>query len=553
MKKIAFLSLSLLLAVSLLGGCGTVPPHDTAAIPPVSAEPQPESAAEAPAEYAPDDPSLLTGFVCEDNARVFYEIFVGSFSDSDGDGIGDLRGIRNRLDYLNDGDPGSGYSLGIEVIWLTPVFPSPSYHKYDVADYYGIDPKFGTTADFQELCQECHARNVKLILDLPINHTSTRNEWFQQFIVAHRSGDTSSPYYDFYSWCSADSPVPGSTFRPIPDTDHLYECNFSDDMPELNFDNEAVRQELVKVARYWIDLGADGFRFDAAKYIYFNDNSRSSGFWLWDLDELRSYRPDLYTVAEVWDADSVTDLYYSSTNCFDFSLSQAEGLYAATAKGGDPDKLAAYTEDYLDRVHGIEPSAMLVPFLTNHDQDRAAGFLSVSEGKMQMAANLYLLGPGSPFIYYGEELGMKGSRGAANTDANRRLAMVWGDGDTVKDPEGSTYKKQIENGAAAQLPDKGSLYNHYKLLLMIRHANPEIARGVYQALDIPGGSLGGFTALWRGSTVCVLHNTSPDTVTVDLATLGLPFSELRAAAGQGEAFLDGSILSIGPLTSAVLK
>ena len=504
-------------------------------------------------EYVPDDPLLQSDFLCADNHRVFYEIFTGSFSDSNGDGIGDIRGIIGRMDYLNDGEPDSGRSLGIEGIWLTPVFLSPSYHKYDVTDYYSVDPDFGTLDDLKDLFETCRERNVKVILDLPINHTGSQCEWFRRFCEAHRSGDTGSEYYDFYSWIPEGSYAEGRVFQQIPCCSDRYECNFTGDMPELNFDNRLVRETLLDVARFYLDLGADGFRFDAAKYIYFGDDGRSSDFWEWYLDELREIRPDIYTVAEVWDADPVTDRYFAATNCFNFSMCQADGLIADTARGGSVDSLTFYVQGYLGRVHGINPSAMLVPFITNHDQDRAAGFLSTSDGTMQMAANLYLLGPGSPFIYYGEELGMRGSRGWADTDADRRLAMVWHDGDTVKDPEGSRFHDQIEAGAAEQLRDPDSLYNYYKKLILIRNANPEIARGVYRALSIPGSRLGGFTALWGGSAVCVLHNATGAAMTVDLVEIGLGYSVIRASAGMNGAVLDGTVLTVGAMTSVVLK
>ena len=131
-----------------------------------------------------DDVDLSRYAEAEDNARVFYEIFVGSFSDSNGDGIGDLRGIIDRFDYLNDGDPASGLSLGVEGIWLTPIYDAPSYHKYDVTDYYTVVPDFGTMEDLQELADLCESRNVKLILDLPINHTGNRSAWFSSFVSA---------------------------------------------------------------------------------------------------------------------------------------------------------------------------------------------------------------------------------------------------------------------------------------------------------------------------------------------------------------------------------
>ena len=235
-------------------------------------------AASAWAEEATvDGGTFRDGWDVKDNNRVFYEIFVGSFSDSNGDGIGDLRGIINRMDYLNDGDPQSGKSLGIEGIWMTPVFLSPSYHKYDVTDYYQIDPAFGTEEDLKELVALCHERDVKLIMDLPLNHTGANNQWFRDFKNAHMAGDPADPYYDFYTWIGVDEPVPaGRRFLKVNDAQLQVEANFSDDMPELNFDNEQVRQALLDVAAYWMNLGVDGFRFDAAKYMYLNDHEKNS-------------------------------------------------------------------------------------------------------------------------------------------------------------------------------------------------------------------------------------------------------------------------------------
>ena len=186
----------------------------------------------------------------DDNYRVFYEIFVGSFSDSNGDGIGDLQGIINRLDYLNDGNVNSDKSLGIQGIWLTPIFASPSYHKYDAKDYYEIDPQFGTMDDLKKLVEECHKRNVLVILDLAINHSSDRNEWYLNFMRAHQKGDTSDPYYDWYSWAGKDDIPSGKTYRRITNTDQYYECNFSGDMPEFNYDNFAVREQMVDLANH---------------------------------------------------------------------------------------------------------------------------------------------------------------------------------------------------------------------------------------------------------------------------------------------------------------
>ena len=203
----------------------------------------------------------------DDNYRTFYQIFVGSFSDGNSDGIGDLQGIINRMDYLNDGDITAGNDLGIQGIWLSPIFSSPSYHKYDASDYYTIDWRFGTMEDLKELADLCEARNIKLILDLVINHTSTQHPWFQSFKEARIAGDTEDPYYDFYSCATTEGRANGITYQKIANVDCWYECNFSGDMPELNFDNEAVRQAVLDVAKYYLDLGIDGFRFDAVKYV----------------------------------------------------------------------------------------------------------------------------------------------------------------------------------------------------------------------------------------------------------------------------------------------
>lgn len=488
----------------------------------------------------------------EGNARVFYQIFVGSFSDSNGDGVGDLRGIINRFDYLNDGDPNSGLSLGVEGIWLSPIFTSPSYHKYDVINYYEIDPKFGTMEDLKDLINLCHERGVKLILDLVINHTSDDNKWFQAFVDAHVNGDTDNEYYDFYTW--SDTNAAGATWYGISGTNQYFEGNFSGDMPELNFENEKVRQCVVDIAKYYLDLGVDGFRFDAAKYIYFGNEGKNDQFWQWYMNELRTWKTDIYSVAEVWDSDGVTYPYFASTDCFNFSMSQPSGQIAKAAKGGNVNSLFSYVEQYLASIRQKREDAYMVTFIANHDMDRAAGFLTTDSGNAYTAANLAILMPGSTFIYYGEEIGILGSRGGNQTDANRRLAMLWGDGDSVTDPIGANYKAEQKNGTVVdQLAKDTSLYNHYKKLIGIRKANPEIAYGEMTPLKTKGMQ-GGFLCTYEGKTVAVLHNTTTEEATIDLSEItDVSLAELAAVVGLADAKLDGTILTLGPQTSVVLR
>ena len=502
--------------------------------------------------------TIVDPIAADDNHRTFYQVFVGSFSDSNSDGIGDLRGVINRMDYLNDGNLNSDTSLGVQGIWLSPIFSSPSYHKYDATDYYKVDWRFGTEEDLKELADLCEQRNIKLILDLAINHTSSQHDWFVQFKEARMNGDASNPYYDYYSCVTTAEKQGGVTYQKIAGVDCWYECNFSGEMPELNFDNEEVRQAMLDVAKYYLDLGIDGFRFDAVKYIYFGDTARSVDFWEWYMAELRKIKPDIYCVGECWSGENEILEYYSAMNCFNFAAAQAEGTVASAAKGFSIGKYTNYIESFQKKVLEKDPDGMVSLFLSNHDMDRIAGVF-ILDAHMRMAANLYLLSPGSPVIYYGEELGMRGSRGSANTDANRRLAMLWGDGTVVRDPVGATYPadKQIQSTAADQIADENSLYNYYRRLIAIRHEYPAIARGTYTSLSCGQNTFGGFTVTYGEEVLVLLHNTSAETVTYDLSSCtglaGKIPTTLAAFIGSGNATLEGSVLTVGAGTSVILK
>ena len=493
----------------------------------------------------------------DDNYRSFYQIFVGSFSDSNGDGFGDLRGIINRFDYLNDGDINSGKSLGVQGIWLSPVFPSPSYHKYDAKDYYHMDWRFGTLEDLQELIELCHSRNVKLILDLAINHTSSQHEWFLQFKQARMEGKTENPYYDYYACATTAEKQNGVTYQKIAGVDCWYECNFSGDMPELNFDNPAVRQAVVDIAKFYLDMGIDGFRFDAVKYIYYGDTARSVDFWKWYMQELTAIEPDIYCVGECWSGEGEILQYYPAMNCFNFAVSQAEGVVAKAAKGQSLATYVNYISSFQKKVLQSNPNGMPMSFLSNHDMDRIGGAF-VTENYMRMAANLYLLSPGSPVIYYGEEIGMRGSRGSEMTDANRRLAMLWGDEDGVKNPVGATYPadKQIQSTVAQQIEDENSLYRYYCKLLSIRHKYPAIARGSYQPVNTKEKNVGGFVIEYAGQKLLLLHNNAGEELAVDLAECkaleAVTLGPLADYIGCGSAKLEGTVLTLGAQTSVII-
>ncbi|MBO5841846.1 MAG: hypothetical protein J6R46_02500, partial [Clostridia bacterium] len=309
----------------------------------------------------------------DDNYRTFYQIFVGSFADGNADGMGDLRGIINKFDYLNDGNVHSETSLGVQGIWLSPIFSSPSYHKYDAKDYYQIDWRFGDEATLKELIELCHSRNVKLILDLAINHTSDQHEWFLKFKEARAAGDTANEYYDFYTCVTTAEKKNGVSYQKIAGVDAWFECNFSGNMPELNFDNPQVKQAVLDIAKYYLDMGVDGFRFDAVKYIYYGDTAQSVAFWEWYMNELRAIKPDVYCVGECWSGDSEVLEYYPAMNCFNFTMAQAEGVVATAAKGKNIANYLNYIQSHQASVIEKNADGMIRPLLSYHDMDRIAG------------------------------------------------------------------------------------------------------------------------------------------------------------------------------------
>lgn len=549
MKKLisVLLSAGLLLSVTSVAGCGDG--NETSKVGP----------------FGGVDTSSLAAAAdtTDDNYRTFYQLFVGSFSDSNGDGIGDLRGIINRFDYLNDGNINSGESLGVQGIWLSPVFTSPTYHKYDATNYYEIDPKFGTEDDLKELAALCESRNVKLIMDLAINHTSTQNEWFTKFKAARQAEASDDEYYDFYTCVDAEGRIAGNKYNKLQGcTNAYYECNFDAGMPELNFDNQKVRNETVNIAKHYMELGIDGFRFDAVKYIYYESNEKSAAFWEWYTGELRKVNPDIYLVGECWSDNSAILQYYNAFNCFNFASSQAEGAIAMSSKINlstqktpvGVDNFTNTIKKFYDSMKAKNPNGMYIPFLSNHDMDRSAGYLFASAHSAHMAANLYILCSGSPFIYYGEEIGMKGTRGSANTDANRRLAMLWGDSDKVADPEGTTYQKskQTNGTVAEQLAADDSLLRYYQKLIRFRIEYPEIARGDYkEVIKTSNDRVGGFVIEYNGEKTFLIHNVAMQEAEVDLGDLG--FTKICGLIGQGNASLDGKKLKIGGQTTVVIK
>ena len=497
----------------------------------------------------------------DDKYKNFYEIFVRSFYDSDGDGYGDLNGITAKLDYLKPANSAAGNnSLGINGIWLMPICPSPSYHKYDISDYCAVDPMYGTIEDFENMVQKCHERGITVIIDMVLNHSSTEHEWFKAFcdVMSCKAKGTVSEYdekyAEYYSYVTEADMKDGVRYKEIPGTDGLYyECNFSDDMPELNYDSEYVWEEVYNICDFWIDKGVDGFRFDAVLYFYFNDTEKNNDVLNKIVRHCKSKNPNFYTVGEAWASALTVKQYYDSgiDSLFNFSFANSGGYIAQTVRtnrGSDYAKKIQNWNNSLKQVSATD--AIDAPFVSNHDMGRSSGyFTTLSQRKM--AASLYQMMPGNTFIYYGEEIGLKGNTSdSAKKDPTARMPIKWSaaeDGSKMTYPPNtdlSVNQNEID-GVEEQLKDENSLLTHYRLLLKLKNQNPQIARGVVTACDFGESAVCAYTCIYDGVAVMVIHNLSLKENSFDLNSLGYAdFTELRgyvvSKAAEGETETDSA-------------
>ncbi|MBR4442368.1 MAG: DUF3459 domain-containing protein [Clostridia bacterium] len=470
---------------------------------------------------------------------VAYEIFVGSFADSDGDGVGDLRGIEEKLDYLS--------SLGVDMLWLTPIHPSPSYHHYDVTDYHAVAPEFGTLADFDSLTAACEERGIAVILDLVVNHTSSEHPWFLEACAALSKGED-DPLTGWYNFTEGEGAhdVPGAP-------GWFYEGRFGYHMPDLNLDNENVRAEIANVIAFWQGHGVSGFRLDATTSYYTGAPGQNAEFVRFVCETARAADPDSYVVGECWaDAQTILSLYGSGIDSlFNFPAADVDGLLVQATLNARGAAAARRLAEWNESLRAVSPESQDAPFLTNHDIARARGMLRSDDGFMKAAAMLYLLLPGRPFVYYGEELGMSGS----GRDENKRLPMLWSAADASLNcapPADADQKQRLKAGVAEQEEDEESLLNWYRRLIALRALAPELARGEMAALDAGNDALCAFT-VGDGTTVVVLANLSQgEPASVDLPALGLGSAVLLGCAGvTEEEFLESGVLP--PVSCAVLR
>ena len=527
--------------------------------------------------------------VCADAPRTTYEIFVGSFYDSDGNGTGDIAGVTEKLDYIS-GEEG----MGFDGIWLTPVFPSPTYHKYDVTDYLSVDPAFGTLEDLDELIRSCHERGVKLILDLPVNHTSAEHPWFleaAEYLAEHPERDASGqsvpspeedsgtadslPYtaeegsadilesddgicrfVDYYNFTTE----PGDGYAPLGDSGWYYEARFWEGMPDLNLDSEDVREEIRKIVGFWLERGVDGFRLDAVTYYYAGQNSKNTEFLSWLTDTVRSFNPEAYIVGEAWTDQNTYSSFYAGgiDSLFDFAFAGEDGIIAQVVRGTRSASVYAEALQAEEELYAsVSPDYINAPFYTNHDMARSAGYYAWDDGsRTKLSAALNLLMPGNAFVYYGEELGMKGS----GKDENKRAPMYWSaDPETegmCDAPPGMDSVSMKFGSLEEQEGDPLSVWNYFREAIRIRSAYPAISHGKTTYVEeLSGEDVCAFERTYGEEKLLILLSTAEERREADLS--GTPYAQygLKDAldvSSEKTTEKDG-VVSVAPFGVAVLQ
>jgi alpha-amylase len=465
----------------------TPPPAPTQMSIPASPTPAPADIVPSPSLTLTAEPAAWWDDAAGGGLGVFYEVFPRSFYDSDGDGSGDLPGLIEKLDYLNDGDPEAGTDLGVMGLWLMPVFASPSYHGYDVTDYYTVNPDYGTNEDLKHLIDQAHQRGMRVIVDLVLNHTSDQHPWFED-----SASGPDAERREWYIWSETDPGYLGPWGEPVwhPKNGAYYYGVFWSGMPDLNLENPEVTTELYEIARYWLEeVGFDGFRLDAARHYVEDgkDQVHTSGThaWLQGFNAFsKGVNPEALTVGEIWDMSDAVATYVGTDVDLAFEFTLAKAILTSVNEGS-----AAALASAMKEMQRLYPEGGYATFLTNHDQNRVMAQLGRDPDKAKLAATILLTLPGVPFVYYGEEIGMTGSK----PDERIRTPMQWSAEPNAGFTAGEPWQPFEEDAdgrylyeqwnADVELADGESLLNHYRKLIAARN-NHAALRGLgFQALE----------------------------------------------------------------------
>jgi len=513
---------------------------------------------------------------------VFYQISVRAYKDSNGDGHGDLHGLTEKLDYLQ--------ALGIDCIWIMPIYLSPLKDDgYDIADYYNVDKAYGSLDDLKELLKAAHQRNIRIIMDLVLNHTSDQHAWFQS-----ARAERNSPYRDYYVWSDTDQKykdariifvdVEPSNWTWDEQAGQYYWHRFYASQPDLNFDNLKVQEEMTNVARFWLDLGIDGFRADAVPYLFEREGTNCE-----NLPETHAYLKKLRTFmdehypdrillceANQWPED--VRPYFGDDDEFHmgFHFPIMPRIYMALKKGRADDM-----EDILNRTPSIPENSQWCIFLRNHDEltlemvtaeerqwmwkqfapeprmklnlgirRRLAPLLDNDPQKIELAHSLLFTLPGSPIIYYGDEIGMGDNIWLPDRNGVR-TPMQWNAGPTAgfsEAPTQSLYSPIIADAVydpshvnvELQQKDKSSIWSTIRHMIATRKEHPAFGWGQFEWLDCGNKSVAAFKRTYKGERILVFHNLSPaeqsiNTLKVEQPAIDLLTNESHAPENENMA------------------
>jgi len=471
------------------------------------------------------------------NDSIFYEIFVRSFYDSNGDGIGDFKGVIEKLDYLNDGDPETTDDLGVTGIWLMPIFASPTYHGYNVVDYKTVNPQYGTMDDLKNLLDTAHARGIRVILDIALGQTSNEHPWFLS------AQNPASPFHDWYIWSDYDPGYSGSWGQQVwhPLNGRYYYGTFSAYSPDLNLNNPEVTANLQEVIRFWLeDVGVDGFRLDSAKHMIeegkIQANSASTHAWWKEFRPFyKEINPQALTVSEIWEDTQVTAEYLQGDEhdlSFEFWLA---GAMISAVNLGSSERV----NRQIELSYSLIPNLQFATFLTNHDQERLMDQLDYSPEKNKAAASLLLTAPGVPFLYYGEEVGLYGQK----PDESIRAPMQWSSSPQAGFTTGTPWQElgpdwEYSN-VANQTDDPSSLLAHYRDLILARNQHAALRVGDLNVVGTGSDALYSILRVSENEAVLVLVNLTWKTITdyrLSLIKSSLPGGTWSPAVILGEGY-----------------
>lgn len=546
MKKIAKYLFLIPLLTATLSSCGG-----------------PEIDKETGLEVDKNENYVLEEGVSNENGSMSYEIFVRSFYDTNSDGIGDLNGVKAKIPYLAD--------LGIKTIWLMPIHKSPTYHGYDVTDYYSVNPDYGTLNDFDALVAEANRYHIDIMLDMVFNHCSTQNAYFTQSFADYYNGNTSEDSKaNWFNW-DTTSHSGYNYYGKFNDVTYYYESRFDASMPDFNFDCKAVRDEIKNISKFWIkDHGVKGFRLDAVIYYYYNETAKNNAY----LNELSTYvkslNKDFYMVGEAWKNQPIILNYYDSQidSLFAFNVALNGSVnpnvsITQMVKGyGRAENFCPGIEAYEEKIHEKNPNAYASYFLANHDTDRASSSLTGENAKV--AASIYGLLPGTPFMYYGEEIELKGVR-IENpndmSDARRRLPMIWSKDDKTgqcafpeRNRKDLDNNAQVEDGADDCLKQNYSLINHYKKVINIRNKYPLFKHGIFKSMVEELGIEDRYTLAYKISlgndSITIITNCGDTVTSVNVGELKISDT---INTRQLIPSLNNGVLKVAPKSTVVLK